>query len=117
MKVSSAERTIVDAATHPEWVGGGRQLAAVFVAYSERRDANPSTLLAELEHYGNGAAAKRIGFLAEQLWPDAAVLVERCANLKTLGHSKFDPSVATRGNLVTRWGLWLNARISDATHT
>lgn len=117
VKVSSAERTVVDAAVNPNWVGGGRQLAAVLAAYRERRNADQRILASELESHGNGAAAKRIGFLAERLWPDASDLIKMCLESKSLGLSKLDPSVEARGNLVTRWGLWANVRVTEAAHS
>lgn len=117
VRVSGVERTVIDAAMNPAWVGGGRQLAAVLTAYAERPDANQRNLVFELERHGTGAAAKRLGFLAEQLWPDASDLINKCRALKTEGLSKLDPLVESRGKLVTRWSLWANVRTDEAARS
>lgn len=113
--VSSAERTLVDAAVHPAWVGGGRQLAGIFAAYRELSTRDENALAHELALYGNGAAAKRIGYLAERLWPEASRLIDACLAARTSGISRLDPAVSARGNLITRWNLWNNVRINEAS--
>lgn len=117
VRISGAERTVIDAAVNPAWIGGGRQLAAVLTAYAERPDASQGNLVSELERHGTGAAAKRLGFLAERLWPDASDLISKCRALKTQGLSKLDPFVESRGRLVTRWSLWANVRIDEAARS
>lgn len=117
VSVSGPERTIVDAAVNPQWIGGARQLASIFDAYRRGRDADQSKLAAELERHGNGAAAKRLGFLTEQLWPEAAILLQRCRMSKTAGLAKLDPLVSAYGSLVTRWGLWKNVGVDVLPHS
>jgi predicted transcriptional regulator of viral defense system len=109
--VSNRERTIVDGAIEPRWLGGFRHLADVFVAYTREPKADPAVLLRELRRFGNGAAAKRIGYLAERLWPSATELIERAHALCRAGVVKLDPAIARRGLKSSRWGLWLNVAL------
>lgn len=109
--VSSRERTLVDAAMDPRWLGGFRHLADVFAAYSTDPKADPATLLEELRRSGSGAAAKRLGYLAEHVWPAAHALVEGARAYRSTGVVKLDPAVARRGRMNSRWGLWVNVSI------
>ncbi|MGH7627601.1 MAG: type IV toxin-antitoxin system AbiEi family antitoxin domain-containing protein, partial [Gemmatimonadaceae bacterium] len=109
--VSSRERTIVDGAIEPRWVGGFRHLADMFRVYTSEPNANTAALLSELRRFGNGAAAKRVGYLAQVLWPSATDLVEGAHALRSTGVVKLDPAIARRGRKNSRWGLWLNVSV------
>jgi predicted transcriptional regulator of viral defense system len=109
--LSSRERTIVDAAVDPRWVGGIRHMTDVFTTYSTDRNANADALLQELRRSGNGAAAKRIGFLAEKIWPSARNVIEGALKLRSKGVVKLDPMVRRHGPINSRWGLWVNVSL------
>lgn len=111
VQVSSRERTIVDAAMDPRWLGGFRHLAEVFATYAAEPKGDPANLLGELRRSGNGAAAKRIGFLAEVLWPSAVTLIDGAHDSMSTGIIKLDPAIARRGRMNSRWGLWVNVSI------
>jgi predicted transcriptional regulator of viral defense system len=111
VSISSRERTIVDGAIEPRWVGGFRHLAEIVDGYASGPNARPAVLLNELKRIGNGAAAKRVGYLAELLWPSATTLIAGAYALRTTGVVKLDPSVARRGRKNSRWGLWLNVSL------
>lgn len=113
--VSSRERTIVDAAIDPYWLGGFRHLADVFATYSDHPKADSAELLKALHHANNGAAAKRIGYLAEHLWPSAHDLIDGALASRSTGIIKLDPAVQRRGSINTRWGVWANVSINHAT--
>lgn len=117
VRVSGPERTLVDAGVAPAWVGGTRHLGEMLGAYRELGGANENALSSELELYGNGAAAKRLGYLCERLWPSATYLISRCSALKSEGTAKLDPAVRARGRLVTRWGIWENVRVTEQGHS
>lgn len=116
VKVSNRERTIVDGAITPAWIGGGRQLEAVVKAYRDQPNARAEALAEELGRNGNGAAAKRLGYLVEATWPEATILIDTCRELQSTGIVKLDPSLPHRGRLVTRWGLWENVRREGPLH-
>jgi predicted transcriptional regulator of viral defense system len=109
---SSRERTIVDGAVETRWVGGFRHLADVFGAYTREPKADPAALLRELRRSGNGAAAKRVGYLAERFWESANDLIEGAHALRSAGVVKLDPAIARRGRKSSRWGLWLNVSLN-----
>jgi predicted transcriptional regulator of viral defense system len=70
-----------------------------------------------LRAFGTGAAAKRVGYLCEKLWPDATDLIQGCLDFRTRGNTKLDPRVPTKGRLLTRWGLWENTPIRAEGHS
>ena len=71
----------------------------------------PDRFRAELEIVGTGAAYKRLGYILEVLHLEANELVRTAEGRRTTGIVKLDPSIATRGRLSRRWGLWVNATI------
>jgi predicted transcriptional regulator of viral defense system len=109
--VSDRERTIADALVSPHWIGGVRHLAEILTAYGESGERDFSKLLARVEERRRGAALKRLGYLAELLWPGTEALRERALALRTAGVVKLDPAVARRGKLNKRWGLWVNVSV------
>lgn len=106
VRVSNRERTLVDAAIDPRWLGGFRHLQDVFTTYIE--SGNEHDLLVELKRSGTGAAAKRIGFLTENFWPSATALIQGAQGMKSAGVIKLEPSSRRRGTMNTRWGVWMN---------
>jgi predicted transcriptional regulator of viral defense system len=112
--VSDRERTIVDALVDPAWVGGARHLVDILRAYRRSPDWNPARLLARMAELRRGAAYKRLGYLAEKLLDGGSALIAACLQAKMAGASKLDPSVATHGRLVKRWGLWVNVALRDS---
>ena len=113
LRVSSADRTIVDAFRDPSWVGGIRHLGSILVAYRDSKEGSDALLAKALGDHGNGAAHKRAGYLASRLWPSATALVDSAAAGVSAGVLKLDPAIATRGDMNSRWGLWINARIEE----
>lgn len=75
--MSDRERTIADALASPHWVGGVRHLAEILTAYGESGERDFSKLIARLDQRGRGAAFKRLGYLAELLWPGTEALRKR----------------------------------------
>jgi len=108
VSVSDRERTIADALVSPNWVGGVRHLLGILAAYRESPEWSPEKLLQRLKERGHGSAFKRMGYLAEALWPDAQDVVDAAWRQRTSGLIKLDPSVKTRGSMSKRWGLWVN---------
>ena len=113
LDVSGLERTIVDGLRHPELVGGGRHLILVLRAYGEDERRDFARLLDVARTAASGAAWKRLGFLAEHLWPNETALAEGAKRRLTTGYSRLDPGIARRGKLVKRWRLWINVAASE----
>lgn len=117
---SSPERTLVDGANSPAWIGGVRHLAEVIGRYAQRGSRDLQALAQALKDHGRGAGAKRLGFVAERLVESEndeqareALLLIREVALKhvTTGVVKLDPGIRSRGHMNTAWGLWINAEV------
>jgi predicted transcriptional regulator of viral defense system len=113
VSVSDRERTIADALVDPAWVGGVRHLIEILSAYRRGPDWSPSKLLLRMKELGRGSAYKRLGFLAEEVLDEQPLLVAACLQAKTTGVIRLDPAVSSRGHMVKRWGLWVNANVAD----
>ncbi len=109
--VSDRERTLVDALNNPAWVGGVRHLADIFRNYIESRERDGVKLMRRLNEGARGAGMKRLGYLAENLWPNAGDVIELALSMRSTGIIKLDPSARARGRLNKRWGLWINVSV------
>lgn len=110
--VSDRERTIVDCLRHPELCGGVRHLADIMRGYGENPEHDFRKLARTARESANGAAWKRLGYLAELVWPNEEALRTEAREHLSTGNAKLDPKVARRGMLLRRWRLWVNAAIS-----
>jgi len=106
--VSGIARTLVDAAAHPDWVGGGTQLIAIFRAAVDDGRVTSKELLAAAREAVTGAALGRLGVLVERYWPEAATVTEYAKKNRGAGNVRFDPAVRSTGPLIRRWGVFLN---------
>jgi predicted transcriptional regulator of viral defense system len=113
LDVSGLERTIVDGLRNPELVGGGRHLVQIMRAYGEHERHDFARLLDVARPVASGAAWKRLGFLAEHVWPNETAVVEVAKSHLSAGYSRLDPGAARRGKLVKRWRLWINVAASE----
>lgn len=111
VQVSSRERTIVDCLRNPELCGGIRSLADLMKEYGESPDRDFARLGAVAKRSANGAAWKRLGYIAESLWPEETKLIDAAKRHLSEGNARLDPAVPSRGRLATRWHLWMNAPI------
>lgn len=118
---SSLERTIVDGANAPGWVGGVRHLGEMLARYVETPKRDIDALRRALDVYGRGAGAKRLGYLADQLSMSEQnvetrnslhAIREIAREHKTAGIVKLDPAIRSRGRMNTAWGLWINAHVA-----
>src|SRR3990172_4582865 len=109
--VSGRELTLADALASPAWIGGVRHLADVLAVYHDSSHWQPKKLVERLSENGSGAAFKRLGWLAEQLFPDERELIAACIEHRTAGLVAVDPAVKAPGNISKRWGLRVNVEI------
>ena len=108
---SSRERTIVDCLRDPELCGGVRSLVEIMTEYAETPERDVGKLGAAAREAANGAAWKRLGYIAESLWPQETKLLDEAKRHLTKGTTRLDPSVRSTGRLVARWRLWINVPI------
>jgi predicted transcriptional regulator of viral defense system len=113
VSVSDRERTLVDALVDPSWVGGVRHLGEILVSYRDSPHFDITKMLTRLDEVGSGAAYKRIGFLAEVLWPKAKAILDTAKARRTKGIIRLDPSVKSHGRMSKRWGLWINVTVTS----
>jgi predicted transcriptional regulator of viral defense system len=110
--VSDRERTIADALVHPSWVGGVRHLAEILGTYRASNEFDTRKLLARLDELDVGAAYKRLGYLAESLWPEPQDVAAQALARRTAGTIRLEPSIKDHGRMSKRWGLWVNVSIA-----
>lgn len=108
---SDRERTIVDALVHPHWVGGVRHLVEILRTHRASAEWSAKRLMASAEKFATGSAFKRLGFLAERLWPKETGIAQLAYARRTAGVIRLDPAVKSRGTMSKRWGLWLNVNV------
>lgn len=111
--VSDREQTIVDGLLNPTWVGGMRHLIDILRNYGDSSERNLDKLLSDAKRVGKGSALKRLGYLAEKLWPEEKRLIRAARAGVSKGFIKLDPSVKSRGKFVRRWGLWDNIALEE----
>jgi len=75
----------------------------------ESRDFD--ALATAMEEVATGAAWKRLGYLAEVLWPHEKSLIELAARRLSTGNARLDPALARRGRLRRKWRLWVNVTV------
>jgi predicted transcriptional regulator of viral defense system len=112
--ISNREQTLADGLASPEWVGGVRHLADMLATYRASRDWNPARLLRAVRSLHRGSAMKRLGYLAETLWPEEADVPRAALKARSAGLVKLDPAIGGRGRISKRWGLRVNASIERA---
>ena len=105
VSVSDRERTIVDSLRDPELMGGVRHLTDVMREYAHHPEHNFGKLTAVARDFASGAGWKRLGYLAEHLWPEQGALITEARSRVTAGYVRLDPAVKARGSFVRRWGI------------
>ncbi|RNJ22631.1 type IV toxin-antitoxin system AbiEi family antitoxin domain-containing protein [Halosegnis longus] len=106
VQVSNLEKTLVDCADHPEFCGGLRELATA-MRTADERGCDWDTVGDYLERLDNGAATKRIVYLADQLGIDLPAREELVASF-TSGYSPLDPTRPDTGSTDSTYRLRIN---------
>ena len=106
VQVSDLEKTLVDCADHPEFCGGLRELATA-MRTADDRGCDWDTVGEYLERLDNGAATKRIVYLADQLGIDLPAREELVASF-TSGYSLLDPTRPDTGSTDSTYRLRIN---------
>lgn len=106
VQVSDLEKTLVDCADHPEYAGGIRELATAMVT-ANQNGCSWQRVGEYLERLDNGAATKRVVYLADHLdidLPTRDSLVESF----TSGYSLLDPTQPETGSHDSTYRLQIN---------
>jgi predicted transcriptional regulator of viral defense system len=114
VRISTPERTVADCLRNPELCGGIRHVADVMREYgsTDRRDFGK--VAEAMNAVATGAAWKRLGYLAETIWPEAKALVALSARKISKGNARLDPAVERSGRLLTKWRLWVNVDLTPS---
>ena len=73
-----------------------------------------SKAIARAEEAVTGSGFKRLGYLANLLWPNETAVIELARKNRSKGVIRLDPAVKVRGTMNKRWGLWVNVSIAGA---
>jgi predicted transcriptional regulator of viral defense system len=111
--VSDREQTLADGLASPDWVGVVRHLADMLTAYRDSPEWNPNRLVESVRAVGVGSALKRLGYLAETLWPGETAMTEAIGLRLSAGLARLDPAVRSPGRISKRWGLRVNAVVGE----
>lgn len=109
--VSSRERTIVDCLRNPKLSGGIRHLVQIMAEYGDSPEHDFKGLIAAAKETATGAAWKRLGYLAEILWPKEKGLLREAKRNLTTGYARLDTNIKKKGRLIRKWRLWINVTI------
>lgn len=110
--VSDPARTIVDVLDDPSIGGGIRHVASMIGEYLDSEQRDDERLVDYASRLGNRSVFKRLGWIAEALGLDAS-LIEACAERRSSGLTKLDPTVDASGRIVRRWGLRVNVELAE----
>ncbi|WP_096391750.1 type IV toxin-antitoxin system AbiEi family antitoxin domain-containing protein [Halopenitus persicus] len=115
VQVSDLEKTLVDCADHPEFCGGLRELATAMRTADDRGCAW-DTVGEYLKRLDNGAATKRIVYLADRLGIDLPAREELVASF-TSGYSPLDPTRPDTGSTNSTYRLRINVEPATLVST
>lgn len=104
VNIATIEKTLVDCADHPEHCGGILELAK---GLANATGLDDEALAEQLLHLGNGAAIKRVVYLADVLDLELARR-EDLVEAFTTGYSKLDPTQGDEGTHSSTYRLLLN---------
>ena len=108
--VSDPSRTVVDILDDPSIGGGMRHVADVIAEYLQSEQRNDELVLTYGGRLGNRTIFKRLGWVLE-LRGESGMLLDACAERRSAGLAKLDPSVEAAGSIVRRWGLRVNVNL------
>ena len=111
VKVSDPERTLVDVLDRPDVGGGIRHVADCLVEWLDTDERRPRKLIEYGERHGNRSIFKRLGYLLEARESKETDLMTACAERMSTGLSPLDPSSSSKGRVLKRWRLRVNARV------
>jgi predicted transcriptional regulator of viral defense system len=104
VNVATVEKTLVDCVDHPEHCGGIIELAG---AVATATDVDTERLVTYLLRLGNGAAIKRLVYLAD-LFDMTLPRRDELNAAFTTGYSKLDPIHGDKGHYASDYRLLLN---------
>ena len=115
VRVTTPERTLVDAIHHPEWCGG---FSKALQAWIQARDTLDLDLLVEtVDAFGVNILRQRAGFIMEELGLHHPALEEWVKLAKRGGSSRLVGGEPFASQFSERWKLSINAPVGVLTET
>ena len=111
VEVSDPERTLIDVLDRPAVGGGIRHVADCLEEWLDSEERRPQMLIEYAERHGNRSIFKRLGYLLEARELGEPDLISACAERMSTGLSPLDMSSSSRGRVLKRWRLRVNARV------
>ncbi len=113
VRVTTPERTLLDALLKPEWCGGFDNVLNAWAGYRDLIDVR--ALVKCVDHLNIGILRQRAGYLMEELGLTHPVLDEWVKRAQRGGSSKLNGGAAFLPQFSERWQLSINAPI-DVLH-
>lgn len=104
--ISDLERTIIDGLRQPEYCGGVTEVAKGL--WMRHQDMQLAKLIDYVFRLGNGAVARRLGYLLELYAIAPPSELARLRNSLTAAYAPLDPMLPKEGPHLKRWRLQLN---------
>lgn len=114
VEVSDPSRTLVDLLNDPAVGGGIGHTAEILAAYFTGEFRDEKRLVEYALRFGNRTIFKRLGYLLEAMGIGEETFLRSLRKHVSKGLSSLDPSIDSRGKIVKRWNLRVNARIDPA---
>ncbi|WP_223742467.1 type IV toxin-antitoxin system AbiEi family antitoxin [Corallococcus sp. AS-1-12] len=109
VRVTTPERTLIDAIHHPEWCGG---FSKALQAWIEARDTiNLDTLVETVDALGVNILRQRAGFIMDELELHHPALMEWSRSAKRGGSSRLVGSEPFSSQYSEKWKLSINAPV------
>lgn len=112
VEVSDPSRTVVDVLDDPSIGGGIRHVTSILREYMGSEHCSEAQVVQYGDRLGNRAVFKRLGWILEVLGVEGP-LREACAERRSAGLVKLDPTVEGEGRIVRRWGLRVNVALDE----
>ncbi len=117
VQVSDPSRTLIDILDDPRIGGGVRHCADVLHEYLISQYRDDELMIEHGDRVGNRTAFKRLGYLLEArergTGIDVDELVKACLDRRSAGVTSLDPTSQTRGRIMRRWGMRINANLNE----
>jgi len=112
ISIMSVEKTLVDVLEQPQYAGGIVEASKAFKNAFDEGRVDVDAFAQALRRIGNGAVAKRAGFLLElfRLHPQLQAQIERGL---TAGETLLNPLAERQGPRSARWRLRVNVPTGD----
>jgi predicted transcriptional regulator of viral defense system len=113
IQLSDLHRTLIDVLDDPAIGGGGRSMIDIFMAYKDKKEADPEMLWQYARQLDNGGIFKRLGFLSERILKAPVDYLEKIQTECNTGIVLLDPQGPRTGPIIKRWGIRINIPLAD----